>query len=153
MTRSPLKSGLCVALLAGVASFAALQANAQDIDRDSRPVVVDTTTEEVIVQAPYFRAERGTVFGLPGKVSLSRTVSYSDLDLTSYEGAHELKARVADMARQVCDELRDAYPVRQQPGETKCFEGAYRNAMIRADAAIRDARYGGGYYRTRYSGY
>jgi UrcA family protein len=149
MTRSTFKSGLCVALLATAAC--ALPAAAQDYDRDGRPIITDTT-EQVIVQAPYFRAERGSVFGLPGKVSLSRPVSYSDLDLTSYDGAKELKARVAGMAHQVCDELRDADPVRQQPGETKCFEGAYRAGMIRADAAIRDARWGG-YYRARYSRY
>jgi UrcA family protein len=145
MTRSLFNSGLCVALLSGAMSMTT--ANAQD-----RPVYADTTTETVIVEAPYFRAERGSVFGLPGKVSLSRAVSFRDLDLTTYDGAHELKARVADMARQVCDELRDAYPYRQQPGETKCFEGAYRNGMVRADAAIREARWGS-YYRTRYGGY
>jgi UrcA family protein len=149
MTRSLLKSGLCVALLTGAACLTITAASAQE---SGRPVYADTTSETVIVEAPYFRAERGSVFGLPGKVSLSRAVSFRDLDLTTYDGAHELKGRVADMARQVCDELRDAYPVRQQPGGTKCFEGAYRNAMVRADAAIREARWGS-YYRARYGGY
>ena len=45
--------------------------------------------------------------------------------------------------RAICDRLRDAYPFRQQPCETKCFEGAYRDGVVRADAAIRDARLGG----------
>jgi UrcA family protein len=149
MSRSLLNSGICVALLAGAACWATTSANAQDY---GRPVYADTSTETVVVEAPYFRAERGSVFGMPGKVTLSRAVSFRDLDLTTYDGAHELKARVADMAREVCDELRDAYPYRQQPGETKCFEGAYRNGMVRADAAIREARWGR-YYRTRYGEY
>src|SRR5690242_9171144 len=97
-------------------------------------------TEEVIVTAPDIRVERNPVLGLPGKATLTRRVSYSDLDLTDPRGARELRARVRESARDICDTLRDAYPLRQQPG-TSCYRDALKDAMPRADAAIRSARY------------
>src|ERR1700744_2702179 len=81
----------------------------------------DDSTENVIVTAPNFHAERSTL-GLPGKLSLTREVSYRDLDLNTREGARELRARVRDTAREICDQLNDAYPVREQAGEPKCYE-------------------------------
>lgn len=105
--------------------------------------------EEVIVEAPYFRENRGTVMGLPSKVSLSQNISYSDLNLRSAAGARELRARVRTAAAEVCDKLREAYPFHQQPGTTKCYQGALNAGLIRAEAAIRDAR-SNDYYRAGY---
>ena len=99
-----------------------------------------SSTEEVIVTAPDIRVERNPVFGLPGKATLSRRVAYNDLDLTDPQSARELRARVRESAREICDTLRDAYPLRQQPG-TSCYHDALKDAMPRADAAIRSARY------------
>lgn len=139
---------LCLALLAG-AAFGAGSAAAQDYGRTGDPYATGST-EQVIVIHPRYRAYRdGQGIGLPGKMSLSRDVSYSDLDLRSREGARELRVRVDEMARDVCRELRDTYPLREQPGATKCYEGAYRDAIVKADAAIRDARFND-YYEAGY---
>ena len=134
-------------LLAGAfgVALAALPAAAQDYgryDNDS-----SASSESVIVTAPEFRFERNTM-GLPGKLSLRREVSYSDLDLRTHDGARELRARVSDTVREICDQLRDAYPLKQQPLE-HCFTNAYSTAMVKADAAIRDARHSD-YHAARY---
>lgn len=97
-------------------------------------------TEEVIVTAPNIRMERNPVFGLPGKASLSRRVAYSDLDLTVPKDARELRARVRASAREICDTLRDAHPVREASG-TSCYRDALNDAMPRVDSAIREARF------------
>jgi len=132
------KSVRRLALLASVAGimFAAPAATAQDAGYGEAAY----SGEQIIVTAPNFHEEPGSVRGLPGKTTLSRNVPYDDLDLTTRDGARELRARVVATAREVCTELREAYPYREQPGE-KCFQGAYRDALVRADAAIREARY------------
>ena len=43
-------------------------------------------------------------------VQLSRSVSYADLDITTYSGATELKARITNAATAVCRELRSKHP-------------------------------------------
>jgi UrcA family protein len=139
---------LCLALLAG-AAFGASSATAQDNGRTDDPTATGAQ-EQVIVIKPRYRSYRdGEGIGLPGKLSLSRDVSYSDLDLRTSAGARELRVRVDDMARDVCRELRDTYPLKEQPGATKCYEGAYKDAIVKADAAIRDARWDH-YYRAGY---
>jgi UrcA family protein len=94
--------------------------------------------EEIVVTPPdyhYERSGRGTV----SKITLSRTVAYDDLDLGNPRDARTLRHRVVEAAREVCAELRDTFPYREQPGE-KCFADAYHTALVRADAAIRNAR-------------
>jgi UrcA family protein len=100
----------------------------------------DNDGDTVVVTAPDFHSERNTL-GLPGKLSLTRQVSYSDLNLNSRAGARELRARVRDTAREICSQLSDAYPVREQPGEPKCYETAYKSGMTHADEAIHAVRF------------
>ncbi|MBL6853252.1 MAG: UrcA family protein [Alphaproteobacteria bacterium] len=119
--------------------MSAVAAQAQDANYNPA-AYTPPDTEEVIVTAPDIRMERNPAAGLPGKATLSRTVSYSDLDLGTVGGARTLRARVRETARDICDTLRDAYPLRQQPG-TSCYRDALKDAMPRADAAIRDARW------------
>ena len=114
-------------------------AAAQDEDR----------SESVIVTAPQFHQERSTL-GLPGKLTLRREVSYSDLDLRTRDGAHELRERVNDTLREICGQLRDSYPVKEQPME-HCYTNGYHDAMVAVDRAIRDAR-ASDYYRADYRG-
>jgi UrcA family protein len=111
----------------------------------------DTTgsSESVIVTAPDFHAERNTL-GLPGKLTLRREVSYSDLDLRTHEGARELRHRVNTAMHEVCDQLRDAYPVKEQPME-HCYTNGYHDAMLNAEKAIDEAR-SSDYYRADYRG-
>ncbi len=127
------------------AALVALPAAAQDYGRVDEPAAA--APESVIVTAPEFHAERNTM-GLPGKLTLRRVVSYRDLDLRTHEGARELRARVRDTVSEVCDQLRDAYPLREQPTE-HCFTTAYDAAMLKTDEAIRDARHDD-YYGARY---
>jgi UrcA family protein len=128
------------------ATLVVLPASAQDYGRYDNDTMAPN--ESVTVTAPQFRFERNTM-GLPGKLTLRREVSYRDLDLRSHDGARALKTRVSDTVREICDQLRDAYPLKQQPME-HCFTNAYRDAMLKADAAIRDAR-SSAYYQARYA--
>jgi UrcA family protein len=129
-----------LALLAGALMISASAASAQDVGNYKSAAYTAPDTEEVIVQAPDIRSERNPVFGLPGKAMLSRRVAFNDLDLRDPSDARALRQRVRDTARDVCETLRDAYPQRQQPG-TSCYRDAVNDAMPRADAAIRDARF------------
>jgi len=129
-----------LALFVSAMALSASAAAAQDSSNYNAAAYTAPDTEEVIVTAPDIRVEHNPVFGLPGKASLTRRVSFSDLDLSDPQGARELRARVRETARDICDTLRDAYPLRQQPG-TSCYRDALKDAMPRADAAIRDARY------------
>jgi len=96
--------------------------------------------ESVIVTAPrYDVGGSGRVNTIPEKVSLSKVVRYDDLDLRSSRDATILYGRVREAVRDVCWQLKGAFPLRQLPG-TSCYKTALQNGLIRADAAIRDAR-------------
>jgi len=131
-----------LAIFAGALMLSASAALAQEANYN--PAAYTPDTEEVIVTAPNIHMERNPVFGLPGKATLSRRVAYNDLDLRDPKDARELRSRVRQSAREICDTLRDAYPLREAPG-TSCFRDALNDAMPRADAAIREARYSARY--------
>lgn len=103
-------------------------------------------SEEVIVTAPNlrFREENGSGARSldlpPEKVSLSKAVSYRDLDLTTWDGAGRLRDRVVRAAHHVCAQLRDAYPFEQISTSNRCYRDAVDNALVRADEAIATAR-------------
>jgi UrcA family protein len=123
------------ALVAGAFVLAAGAASAQDYGYGPPP-----GEEDITVYAPRLHVEQSKPLdGAPEKLSLSVNVRYDDLDLRSREGAHELRDRVRDSARDVCEQLRDAYPYQKMPG-TSCFKDAYENAMVHANEAIQDAR-------------
>ena len=127
-----------LAVVAGALLLSVSAAPAQELAQ-YKSAAYTPGTEEVIVTAPDIHMERGSIFGLPGKATLSRRVAFNDLDLTEPSDARMLRQRVRDTARDVCDTLRDAYPVHEQPG-TSCYRDALKDAMPRADAAIREAR-------------
>mgnify|MGYP001552441322 CR=1 FL=1 len=128
-------SALKLALLAGAVALMATPAAAQDYGYGP-----PGPSEAVTVVAPPLNSESTRLNGPLEKVSLSSTVPYSDLDLRTRSGARELRMRVRDTARDVCDQLADIYPVYQAQG-TSCYKTALENATLRANAAIRDARY------------
>ena len=73
--------------------------------------------EEVTIRAPYVvrreplaRGGAPTGFSNPELISLSRGVSYADLDLSKAQGIAELETRVRTTARDVCQELNSRYP-------------------------------------------
>jgi UrcA family protein len=111
-------------------------AKAQDYyDRYDR--VYDNGTETVIVHPDYDDIEKRQLLGRvngevnPTEYTLSRPVSFSDLDLTRDEDYLELKARVRITAENLCAELNDRVP--QLRGDTsadrECVRTATRNAM------------------------
>ncbi len=123
------------ALLAGIfgVALAATSASAQDYN------------EQIEVTAPHFRTDNTQrLNGTLQKVSYSNIVHYDDLNLRTRSGARELRLRVRDEAQDVCTRLEEAYPVREMQG-TSCYKDALDNALLRADAAIRDARAPRGY--------
>jgi UrcA family protein len=74
-------------------------------------------SEQVIIRSPYVvrrepapRSTAPTGFSNPELISLSRTVSYADLDLSKPSGVAELQTRVRNTAIQVCQELNAKYP-------------------------------------------
>jgi UrcA family protein len=95
--------------------------------------------ESVTVTAPRFHADATQLNGPLERVSLSGVVRYDGLNLQTREGARELRWRVREQARAVCRNLAEAYEVYQMNG-TSCYKYALENALVKADAAIRDAR-------------
>jgi UrcA family protein len=110
---------------------------ASDIDRDVTSQ--SAATEKIEVYAPHVRVDRSPLNGPVHKISMSRAVRYDDLNLRTARGAHELRLRIRDVARDICSQLEETYPVPEAP-YTSCYRTAVNDAMLRADGAIRDAR-------------
>jgi UrcA family protein len=70
-------------------------------------------------------------------VTLSRPVSYSDLDLSTSKGAHELDSRVAAEAKALCDELDKLFPL--TPPDAACLKKATDGGMGLAKKLIAAA--------------
>lgn len=101
--------------------------------------------EEVIVIAPpdYYahRPYPSNQLGRPPEpTTLSQSVNFGDLDLSTRDGAHELRARVRDAAHDICSELASRYPIRMA-NSAPCYEKAVESGMNRAENAIHEARY------------
>jgi UrcA family protein len=112
---------------------------AADEGDDADDTQVAEADMDVIVSAPRVREQRdGTL--RPGRMVASRAVSFSDLDLRSREGAHELRNRVREAADEICGGLSDMYPA--DAGDYgACYRESVRNGLVRAQAAITDARH------------
>ena len=97
--------------------------------------------EEVIVTAPRprFEERRGELGGRVEDVSLSQDVRYDDLDLTTPEGAHELRDRIRYTAREECRRLDQMYPIASDDSPP-CYRTAVDDGMQQADEAIGRAR-------------
>jgi len=102
------------------------------------------TVGEVIIRAPYRRSERDPATGAPiERVSASRVVNYSDLDLTTDWGVHELHYRIVRAAQDACDSIDRHYDV-MEPGDRECVANAVRDAMHQAPVGYAsDAAYEG----------
>ena len=72
--------------------------------------------EQVIITSPYVvrkeavPSNRAPGLRNPELVSISRAVTYADLDLSKPSGVAELQTRVRNTARDVCGELSRLYP-------------------------------------------
>ncbi|HTW35458.1 MAG TPA: UrcA family protein [Rhizomicrobium sp.] len=135
---------LAAALLAAAAVGAGLVVSSTDASAQTYgygPPAPYTTvpTDQVIVTAPRYRADHNYLNVPIENVSLSQPVRTDDLDLRTWRGAHELRWRVHVAARQVCEQLIEAYPVGVN-GDATCYRDAVAEAMPGVDAAIQTAR-------------
>ena len=79
--------------------------------------------------------------------SLSRTVSYADLDLAFSRDRGVLRQRISFVARDLCDQLNEPGPSAANLGRS-CQDLAVRDAMGQVREAVADAR-----ERLAYDGY
>jgi UrcA family protein len=125
------------ALIAAGAVLAASAAMAQDYGYENG------ADENVVVVAPDYYAHppypSNQLGRPPEQTTLSQAVNYSDLDLTTRDGAYELRERVRDAAHGICGELASRYPIRMA-NSAPCYEKAVVSGLNRADNAIHEAR-------------
>ncbi len=118
-------------------ALAAPAARAQDYRETS--YYSNGAGEQIEVIAPRHHDER-SVIGAPIRdVAISQAVRFDDLDLRTQEGAHILRARVRDAARDLCRRLDTRYPI-STDDSPPCYSTALDDAMAQADRAIDDAR-------------
>jgi len=115
------------AAVAGLALAGAAQAqSAYNGDPDYGQAY--NTTDELVVVAP--RSVGRTNFGAPVQVVREQRVVYAnDLDLSTPWGAHELKIRIRNAAR---DALDARYPITIDSGPD-CMSAAVRSAMYHTE--------------------
>jgi UrcA family protein len=116
----------CAALALGAAA-AAMPAAAQ-VTYDP---YTGTYVDEVVVPGRYYRGDRPT--------TLSRAVSYRDLDLTTYSGQRTLKLRIQATARDLCRELGEGRG-NGGPLVRSCEDDAVRSARNQTRYAIARAQ-------------
>lgn len=95
----------------------------------------------VTVQAAVSKAVVGrSAIGAPiDRVTLTRRVSYADLDLTTYAGAMKLEKRVHTAARAACAQLDDLYPLEERRAPA-CIGRTVAAASRQVKAAIARAQ-------------
>jgi len=128
---------LCAAAAAGLALVApGLPAQAQDYGHDYGYGHDDSyrtgPDDDITVTARPHEERDPATGGYYDRVSTSRVVSYSDLDLNSRWGVHELHARVVSAARDACDELDSDATAINAPDDPPCVSTAVRRAMVQA---------------------
>ena len=96
--------------------FAAVGAFLCGIVSASSPAFAQQASEQVIITSPYVvrqapaPANRAAGLRNPELVSVTRAVSYADLDLSKAAGVTELQTRVRNTAKDVCQELVTRFP-------------------------------------------
>ena len=100
------------------------------------PYYGDTTSvgsvEDVTVYAPHRYVTQPTTGRRVPLDQVSMTVPLGDLDLSTRYGARVAKARIAQAAKDVCQEVDDAYPGDSEP-PGGCYSLAVRAAMRQAE--------------------
>lgn len=124
--RAHITTAACAALALGGAATAMPAAAQYAYDTYSGSYV-----DEVVVPGRYYRGDRPT--------TLSRAVSYRDLDLTTYSGQHVLKMRIRATARDLCRELGEG-PGNGGPLMRSCEDDAVRSARGQTRHAIARAQ-------------
>ncbi len=80
-----------------------------------------------------------SAYGTPiEEVTLTRRVSYADLDLSKTAGAAELEKRVNQTAKDACKELDARYPFEPKAAD-ECMRSATKKAMDQVHAVVTKA--------------
>ncbi len=119
----------------------------QSSGTSQEPSAVPEPTQEIIVVAPEVvqrkTVGRATATGAPIEViSISRRVSYADLNLSKHEDTDELKKRIAETAKAACKQLDTLYPEAlypPMPSEQNCVKTATDEAQAVAATIIAAA--------------
>jgi len=122
---------------AGVLSAA--PAIAQEYGPPTTSVEVNGASEEVTITAPNRPPTRSAIGAPIQYVSMSVPVSFSDLNLHTGEGVFELRQRVRNASRSVCNRLSFRFPI-GTPDHRTCYSRTIRDAMPQADQAIWNFR-------------
>jgi len=113
-----------------LAAIGALAAGAPTFAEPLEQVVVGAVHTTTTLEFPHM--QRHAV------ASLTRQVSYADLDLVSYAGVQELEARIDNTANAICEKLDGLYG--RSPDEKEaCVRDAVKDAMKQAKVAITAA--------------
>ncbi|MEJ0026916.1 MAG: UrcA family protein [Rhizomicrobium sp.] len=124
---------------ASLALLAAVPARAQEAGSTSYVEDSSGIPERVVVtMVPNKRSAIGAPIELR---SISRAVRFDDLDLTTHAGRRELRMRVRETARNLCDDPNLYFTLRTA-GSPPCYRTAVANAMMQVKAAITKADHG-----------
>lgn len=101
----------------------------------------NTSIEEITVQAPRI-VQRKAVGGIGPTgtelISLTRRVSYADLDLALHSDVMKLEKRIGDTAKEACAQLAKMYPF-ADPNTPNCVEKAVSSAKAQTDEVVAAA--------------
>ncbi len=131
LSRSLLCGTAALGLLAVTPGFA--QDRYEDVDYHAGPI------ERIEVTAPPYRHERSSIGAPIQDVAMSREVRFDDLDLATRDGAWELRSRVRETARDLCNRLSVRYPVATEDSPP-CYRTAVASAMDQVNDVIAQAR-------------
>jgi UrcA family protein len=103
------------------------------------PAVAQQVDDEVVVQSHREFAYASHSLASTHLLTVTRRVSYADLDLATKSGAQELEARVRSTARAICEKLDRKDPSWGSNSGT-CFRDAVVTGMTEVRTAIAAAR-------------
>ena len=96
--------------------------------------------EDLTVRAAPRSLGRSSTTGAPIRlVSVSRVVTYRDLDLATPWGARELESRIKQAARSACREIDVFHPIATSDSPP-CYRAAVEDALAQAQIAVEDAQ-------------
>ena len=104
------------------------------------PPATAAQDDEITVMAPrgIVREKVGrSALGAPiEEISLTRRVSFADLDLHRRADVNELERRVKLTAKAACDQLTRLYPLDQSPSDRDCKADAVKGGMQQVEMLV-----------------
>ncbi len=133
MSISPIKFSL---MKSALLSFGVLVAGAAISANELQQITVTATRIEA-VKTEIVGHSPG--IGAPiERISIARSVRFSDLDLSTHSGAMRLERRISETATAACKELDRLYPLTPAGGPS-CVNEAIKGATVQAHEAVAAA--------------